>query len=521
MKCAKRINGICIFFLISRLLVNTGLGNNVTITNMSLLAPDTVNHTRTIRFDIRWENSWRDEENYDAVWVFLKYTYNGGSTWSHGTLNNSGTNPAGFSQGAGTGLDIVVPSDKKGAFLQRTATGEGSVGTTGLQFVWNYGTDLTNNDALAAISSVRVTAIEMVYVPEGAFYVGSGGTEYCSFTEGEEGKEWENEITPSVPFCITNEAALAITNRAGGLWAVENRETSEYQSTIGPNGELSAAFPKGYAAFYCMKYQITQGQYADFLNQLATAQATSREIHYKSGYAAGRGTIGNTVGVYTSGAPTRACNFLKWTDGAAYMDWAALRPMSELEYEKACRGTNAPVANEYAWGSTSITQQTAHVGTDGSGTETASPVSANCMYGHGDIVRGPVRVGIYATGSSSREAAGATFYGIMEMSGNLYERIVAVGGYNNSTPGRDFTGTHGDGELDASGEANVTSWPDVLPLDSIPLNESSTGYGIGFRGGNWSHATLSMLCTSSRYMSSFSKNTRANVFGFRGVRTAP
>ena len=37
-----------------------------------------------------------------------------------------------------------------------------------------------------------------------------------------------------------------------------------------------------------------------------------------------------------------------------YLDWAGLRPMTELEYEKICRGPSAPVAGEYAWGSTTI-----------------------------------------------------------------------------------------------------------------------------------------------------------------------
>ena len=33
----------------------------------------------------------------------------------------------------------------------------------------------------------------------------------------------------------------------------------------------------------------------------------------------------------------RACNFLNWNDLAAYLQWAALRPMTELEFEKICR----------------------------------------------------------------------------------------------------------------------------------------------------------------------------------------
>ena len=44
------------------------------------------------------------------------------------------------------------------------------------------------------------------------------------------------------------------------------------------------------------------------------------------------------------------CNFLSWMDLAAYLDWAALRPMTELEFEKICRGPNPPIAGEYVWG---------------------------------------------------------------------------------------------------------------------------------------------------------------------------
>ena len=29
---------------------------------------------------------------------------------------------------------------------------------------------------------------------------------------------------------------------------------------------------------------------------------------------------------------------ISWSDMSAYLDWSGLRPMTELEYEKACRG---------------------------------------------------------------------------------------------------------------------------------------------------------------------------------------
>ncbi len=39
---------------------------------------------------------------------------------------------------------------------------------------------------------------------------------------------------------------------------------------------LPAAFPKGYAAFYIMKYEISQEQYVGFLNKLTQTQQTAR-----------------------------------------------------------------------------------------------------------------------------------------------------------------------------------------------------------------------------------------------------
>lgn len=196
-------------------------------------------------------------------------------------------------------------------------------------------------------------------------------------------------------------------------------------------------------------------------------------------------------------------------DGAAYADWAGLRPMTELEFEKACRGTGAqPTDYEYAWGNKTITAAATISGTE-NGTETITTSGANCCYNDqtftgGDGGTGPLCCGIFATGSSTRQQSGASYYGIMEMSGNLWERPVTLG---NAT-GRAFTGTNGNGVIDASGDADVSNWP------------NTTAVGAGFRGGDWGNAE-SIVRVSDRYYAAHAYSGRDSAYGFRCVRSAP
>ena len=119
-----------------------------------------------------------------------------------------------------------------------------------------------------------------------------------------------------------------------------------------------------------------------------------------------------------------------------------------------------------------------------------------CHYEYG----GPVRVGIFATSSSSREQAGATYWGITEMSGNLMEAPVMTVGRSDS---RGFTGTHGDGELDASGDKTNSDWAGYCWR-----NESFNNYGTQHR-------------VSNRYYASYYSTARSYLVGCRAVRSAP
>jgi len=51
--------------------------------------------------------------------------------------------------------------------------------------------------------------------------------------------------------------------------------------------------------------------------------------------------------VYTARVPDRLCNWINWSDGLAYAVWAGLRPMTELEFAKVCRGPLHPVPDEW------------------------------------------------------------------------------------------------------------------------------------------------------------------------------
>jgi formylglycine-generating enzyme required for sulfatase activity len=175
--------------------------------------------------------------------------------------------------------------------------------------------------------------------------------------------------------------------------------------------------------------------------------------------------------------------------------------MTELEYEKACRGAGqSAVLGEYAWGTTSATSATG-ISNDGLSNETASNSAANCVFGS---ALGPLRAGAYATTTSSRTQSGATYYGIMEMSGTLWEQPITI----EVTEGRAFTGTHGNGLLTAAGAADVSTWP------------GATGLGSGNRGGCWLHTNLYMQ-VSNRSEAISNNSFRYSYRGGRGVRTAP
>ena len=515
-------------------------GNNIQINNVSLEGQVFTDQYVFVEFDISWENSWKTSAipaNYDAAWVFVKYRL-AGMEWHHMILRQT-------DYFAPTGTTVQITPDSTGAFIYRDADGSGNVGWNDVRFRWDYGETGIADDALLEI---RVYGIEMVYVPEDSFYLGDDSATHC-FHQGDD---------PHSPYYVTSEGSITINNTSSSeLWANGNIVS----------GTLPAAYPKGYDDFYCMKYEISQEQYVEFLNTLDRTQQNSRTGTSISGTSitdvyimSYTSTMYNRNGIrcdaaigvdvpvnfycdYNPGGDINAeddgqniaCNYINWMDLTAYLDWSGLRPITELEFEKVCRGPNPAVKGEYVWGTTSIYSTYYTVINQGTGDELIDNMGSaigNCF--HAATIQGlpfedegPLRCGIFAASSTNhtRVETGSGYYGVMELGGNLSEMLVN----NYDLAGRSFSGLHGNGELDNSGNADVDYWPGINgnTNESTANGEYSgttgvTGQaGVGIRGGDFEWLTKCIMTSDRENVTSTVFWSRESDWAFRGGRTAP
>ena len=274
--------------------------------------------TALVSFDLEWDLSWRQEGNsHDALWVLFKVRPEGSAEWQPVHLvADKVKNPAGYGQKSGTPLEFLVPADEGGAigmFVRRAEYGYGLACATNVTAVW----DFTANKGIEKDVKVeiRACAVEMVYIPEGAFYLNTGGFEPFRFYQYTDGTQHNQ------PYRVTSEGAIPTGQQAGKLWARREAQPED-------NGELPAAFPKGYGAFYCMKKQIKGGHYDNFVGTLTAEQMAK---YCPTNYTAPQ--AGDEERRLHSYGP------LSWGDAIGFAAWAGLRPMSELEYAKVGRGT--------------------------------------------------------------------------------------------------------------------------------------------------------------------------------------
>ena len=638
---------VCQIFLPVLLLLCTIAGvkaNNIRVEGKTRVTGFT-GDTAVIEVTLRWDNSWRDDFNWDAAWVFFKYKKRGlENPWQHAYLSSSGhlLNASAGNEGGGYAYMVGANAGKvNGLYVMRNGISEGNVSVR-LQVKWPLnGTGLTSTDFGDALNGIYIAvhAIEMVYIPYGAYYLGDASSYLCFHeyfapdrnpirTKGYESlsassvyggniqhtsyglqnaiddninshyhsagrsNEWFmvdfGEAKTMRYFTIRTHYAgsgyyvegsndgsswSTLWSGNGSMWSqtlskhkITNpgayryyrfRETGNYlviydvalledaspvavdsedALTVCLNGDnsfvsLEATYPKGYAGFYVMKYETSQEQYVEFLNSLTLEQQKARVANNnfatmkRGDYVFGdinqpscrNGIVfieqrkENTPVVFgnnlnpandlfsTDDGQTLACNYMSIEDMMAYCSWSGLRPMSELEYEKACRRfyPQVPDKGEYAWNTNNGVNSLSSLSDlnfRGDEREQALSYLKNVNSGTTNNINGPVRCGMFGTSATNQSQSGGTYWGVMEMSGNLKELCANVN-YSNL-----------DGGSCGAGEYNTALW-----------NTTVDNYAV--RGGGFSSPD-SLLRTSDRTeaMNYFTNITqRDSTVGFRGV----
>lgn len=506
-----------IFYLFFLMLFLTKL---VQANNLVIGTPTYNSANNQLSFTIKWDNSWRvnsGPSNWDAVWIFVKRQPCGiNGIWSHALLSATSSD---HSVTGSYGLVADAVSDGMGVFVHRQSSANNAIGSLATTSTITLKLSGTYNPALIGSSTnsdnFKVIGIEMVYVPQGSFYLGDGRTFNSS--------NFSNGNTNS-PLLISS------TTQTNGLGVYSNYVSApSYGNVVA----LPNTFPLGYDGFYCMKYEISQQQMVDYLNTLSYDQQKARLGVWSGRVPSANGTYFSNaannyrqeIKVVTAGTDntlpavfglTNTYNaylpagYLNWQDLTSYLDWSGLRPMTEFEYEKACRGSIAPVAYEYPWGTKIINTSSGGMSNANTASEQMNMVNDGLCHYNWD--GGPMRSGFAATALSNRVQAGASYYGIMELAGNVFEQCVGGGsGYNYAT----FTTANGDGALTSSGLANIAGWP---------INGGASS-GTIYKGGafynNNNQLDYFQVSDRSFYLgqAANANNTRDRATGGRGVRS--
>ncbi len=315
------------FILLFTLLLGSNISrsNGLDITNLSCNEI-----TSVLSFDLSWENSFLVEDVggictiYDGAWIIVKYALAESDQWHHADV-----------VAATSSEHYFMSTDQKGVMIWDNSP---HTNTT-----MNITVTVTLGTLTGSKHDFKVFGTEMVNAPFKTFEAGDAISE---------GRYYMNGDT-LIPFEITNGGAYT---RESGLG-----EFDQVGSIVQP--DMSADYPNGYEAFWAMKYKISTEQYIDFLNCLTRVQqntrtqsdlgtsvstVTNRYVMSGTSSVVNRNPIkcDQTIGIgritfycdlddddipnENNDGNNIVCNYLSRSDVAAFIDWYAMRVMSDL-----------------------------------------------------------------------------------------------------------------------------------------------------------------------------------------------
>jgi len=135
-----------------------------------------------------------------------------------------------------------------------------------------------------------------------------------------------------------------------------------------------------------------------------------------------------------------------------------------------------PVPGEYPWGTTTFTAPGTIVNPGEAGEQFSNTGAAGLV---GDPDAGKLgRCGFAATSTSTRLTAGAGYFGVMELAGNVWEYVYSYLGEE---------AVYGDGELNTDGSNNVFPTFHTLKGGQFgpePVSWNTTNFSIGTGRGS-------------------------------------
>jgi hypothetical protein len=385
--------------------------NYLLVQNVTTTGNNAGNKTIQVQFDLSWGNTWWDDINWDAAWVFMKYKTASGE-WKHAKIN-----PSGYDHGQGSPNIIQPTADKMGAFIRLGLKGQGNFNAEGMQLQWNYGLDGLNSvNGL----EVKVFATEMVYQPQGDFTI---STAFRSSVASSGNYDENPNNIQDYKLAAPGNNLPVINSRLGPNLSgpgISMKIKGDAGFDLDSNGTIDVTnYPTGFYPFYIFKYEMSEQAFADFLNCLSPGQVSNLGIPGTS--------INLNQSQYFAASPNRACKGGNAQRLLSYADWSGLRPATFLELQKAYNGPNYPnnpFGFNYSTGSFFyLPKESAMIDFNN-----GAPLDANGNQGRG-------------------------LYGAKDLIGNVWEPFIDLG----STT---FLPINGNGSISTSGTHDQNGWFD-------------------------------------------------------------